>query len=68
MLLGDAGHQAARIEADGIQQPGPHGGIGNDGVRVTSRTRLGRRDGVPLWAVTVPANGSATLRYRVGKN
>ena len=27
--------------------------------------RLGRRDGRPLWAVTVPANGSATLRYRV---
>jgi hypothetical protein len=26
--------------------------------------RLGRRDGQPLWAVTVPANGSATLRYR----
>jgi hypothetical protein len=42
--------------------------IGNDGVHVTSGTRLGRRDGVPLWAVTVPANGSATLRYRVGKN
>lgn len=28
-------------------------------------TRLGRRDGRPLWAVTIPANGSATLRYRV---
>jgi len=27
--------------------------------------RLGRRDGRPLWAVTVPANGTATLRYRV---
>ncbi len=26
---------------------------------------LGRRDGRPLWVVTVPANGSATLRYRV---
>jgi hypothetical protein len=27
--------------------------------------RLTRRNGRPLWAVTVPANGSATLRYRV---
>jgi hypothetical protein len=26
--------------------------------------RLSRRDGQPLWAVTVPANGSVTLRYR----
>ena len=24
-----------------------------------------RRNGLPLWAVTVPANGSATLRYRL---
>ena len=29
------------------------------------RQRLSRRDGRPLWAVTVPANGTATLRYRV---
>ena len=28
-------------------------------------TRLGRRNGRALWAVTIPANGSATLRYRV---
>ena len=27
--------------------------------------RLGRRDGQPLWTVTVPANGIATLRYRI---
>ena len=27
--------------------------------------RLARRDGRPLWRVTVPANGSASLRYRV---
>jgi hypothetical protein len=27
--------------------------------------RLARRDGRPLWAVRVPANGTATLRYRV---
>jgi hypothetical protein len=29
------------------------------------RARLGRRNGEPIWAVTIPANGSATLRYRV---
>jgi len=29
--------------------------------------RLGRRNGHPLWLVTVPANGSATLRYRLRK-
>ena len=48
-------------------------------VRFESRVRvrlLGRgvlaappalplRDGRPLWAVTVPANGTATLRYRI---
>ena len=28
-------------------------------------TRLGRRNGHPLWAVTIPANGRATLRYRL---
>ncbi len=28
-----------------------------------SSTRLGKRDGKSIWAVTVPANGSATLRY-----
>jgi hypothetical protein len=27
--------------------------------------RLGRRHGHPLWAVTIPANGSVTLDYRV---
>ncbi|MEA3012144.1 MAG: hypothetical protein QOD42_689 [Sphingomonadales bacterium] len=26
---------------------------------------LGRRNGLPAWTVTVPANGSATLRYRL---
>jgi len=27
--------------------------------------RLARRNGMPVWRVTVPANGSASLRYRV---
>ena len=36
-----------------------------EGVRLKADTRLGTRDGRKLWAVTVPANGSATLRYRV---
>ncbi|MDP8994709.1 MAG: hypothetical protein M3N07_06995, partial [Pseudomonadota bacterium] len=33
-------------------------------LEVVSATRLGRRNGLPLWSVTVPANGEATLRYR----
>lgn len=36
-----------------------------DGVRLKADRKLGKRDGRPLWAVTIPANGSATLRYRV---
>ncbi|HYJ82353.1 MAG TPA: hypothetical protein VEW26_05855, partial [Allosphingosinicella sp.] len=35
-------------------------------MQLISETALGRRDGRPLWAVTIPANGSATLRYRFG--
>ncbi len=38
--------------------------LGED-ERLRPDARLGRRNGMPLWAVTVPANGSATLRYRV---
>jgi hypothetical protein len=33
-------------------------------VRLRDAT-LGRRNGLPAWAVTIPANGSATLRYRL---
>jgi hypothetical protein len=33
------------------------------GGRFTPAVTLGRRDGRPLWAVIVPANGRATLRY-----
>jgi hypothetical protein len=36
-----------------------------DDARFTPRARLATRDGRPLWRVTVPANGRATLRYRV---
>jgi hypothetical protein len=31
----------------------------------STRSRLGRRNGRPLWSVTVPANGTASLRYRL---
>lgn len=30
-------------------------------------TRLGRKDGRPLWKTTIPANGSVTLRYRLAE-
>jgi hypothetical protein len=31
-------------------------------------TALGRKNGAPLWSVTVPANGRATLRYRMSRS
>ena len=39
--------------------------LGGDGTKLSSKARLGRRNGRPSWVVTVPANGRATLRYRV---
>ena len=36
-----------------------------DSASLRADRKLGKRDGRPLWMVTVPANGSATLRYRV---
>ena len=36
-----------------------------DGARLKADRTLGRRDGRPLWSVTIPANGRATLRYSV---
>ncbi|HYI48904.1 MAG TPA: hypothetical protein VEX35_10615 [Allosphingosinicella sp.] len=36
-----------------------------EGDILRPRARLSRRNGRPLWAVTVPANGTATLRYRL---
>lgn len=36
-----------------------------DGGKIErASARLGRKDGVPQWAVQVPANGTAKLRYR----
>ncbi len=32
------------------------------------RPQLAERDGMRLWAVTVPANGSRTLRYRIAED
>ena len=39
--------------------------IADRGLRLRSRTRLTSRNGRRLWQVNVPANGTATLRYRV---
>ena len=39
-----------------------------EGRRIKADTRLGKRDGQPLWAVRVPANSSRTLRYRFDRN
>ena len=35
--------------------------------RVVAAVRLERRNGRPLWAATIPANGSRTLRYSVSR-
>lgn len=40
--------------------------IGDERVRKAS-ARLGKKDGRSLWAVSVPANGSATLRYTLSE-
>jgi hypothetical protein len=37
----------------------------SDDLRFRSRQRLGERNGRPLWSVIVPANGQASLRYRI---
>ena len=47
--------RAVRVEAE----------LGGDGTKLSSKTRLDRRNGRPSWVVTIPANGRATLRYRV---
>jgi hypothetical protein len=36
-----------------------------DGRTLRPQGRLSRRNGRPLWAIEVPANGTATLRYRL---
>jgi hypothetical protein len=38
--------------------------LGDAETKVTSRTRLSTREGMALWTVKVPANGSVRLRYR----
>lgn len=35
---------------------------------VRSSTPLGRKNGLPLWSLTVPANGSASLDYTIARN
>ena len=65
---GPSGEYELIVTNDGALPVRYEAEIGNDGVRVSSRTRLGRRNGQPLWMVDVPANGSAVLRYRIRGN
>jgi len=39
--------------------------LGGGHLQLGFETPLPRRGGAPLWAVTIPANGRATLRYRL---
>ena len=41
--------------------------IDAQGLRVGSQASLSRRNGMALWRMTVPANGSASLRYRLSR-
>jgi hypothetical protein len=41
--------------------------LGDGANRATTLSRLPRKDGFALWAVSVPANGTRTLPYRRGK-
>ena len=49
-----------------IRFEGEFGNLGS--ARFRPRARLSRRDGMPLWALTIPANGSATLRFDVERD
>jgi hypothetical protein len=66
-----------RLEADGNDKQGRVLTITNDRPapirleaelrgdgRIVTKPALARRNGSPVWLVTVPANGTATLRYR----
>ena len=41
--------------------------IAPQGTRFSAQAPLPTRNGMALWQVTVPANGSATLRYRLSR-
>jgi len=55
IVVTNDGAAPVAFEAELVAQPG----------RPTSETELSTRNGMALWAVTVPANGTATLRYRL---
>ena len=53
LVVTNAGPRPARFEAR----------FSVEGTRVTSAVPLVERDGRRIWAVTIPANGTASLRY-----
>jgi hypothetical protein len=55
LTVTNAGSSPVRYEAE----------LDDYGMKLTPETELVRRDGRPVWIVTVPANGRAALRYRV---
>jgi len=42
-------------------------GGGPDEIFAAKGAKVGRRNGRPLWSVTIPANGSAQLRFRLDR-
>jgi hypothetical protein len=68
LTLRKAGRRAWRdyvvtVTNDGADAVPFEAEIMNNGAEIQSRTRLARRNGRPLWQVTIPANGRAQLRY-----
>ena len=68
LVAGKAGEAGEWLLTVTNAQPAPinfEAPLQEGGMRLSSETALDRRDGQPLWKVIVPANGTATLRYRV---
>jgi hypothetical protein len=63
--LSDSGEWLITVTNDQARPVTFEAEIDEDLGNIRSSTKLGRRNGRPLWTVTVPANGSASLRYRL---
>lgn len=60
----DGGDYVLTVTNDQARPVRFDGEFQNTNGKVSPGAKLGRRNGRPMWTVTVPANGSASLRYR----
>ena len=65
---GDPGEYLVIVTNDRAQPISFEAEIETGAGEVLGPDRLPLRDGRPLWSVTVPANGTATVRYRVARD